>query len=286
MLGRVDRFYYDEHGDRGHSLEEVSLTTEAELVPMVFEVGPLRPRLAHIIMRAASRIGWAEPELRGLGAVVRAGDVVFDVGAAHGMYTVPLARLVGPEGVVQSFEPHPRQQGQLRFLRRLLGARHIRVNPGAVGAVQGEHTMRLPVKFGFPIYGHAHIADNAAALPPDVKLKHWTTPMHTIDDWCTLHGIDSVSFIKVDVEGFEPNVVAGATKTITSSLPSMLLEIEDRHLGRYGRDANQFADEIRSTWPQYRMYTYVDDTWTPTDHITVEARNYLFATDAAFARAS
>ncbi len=238
------------------------------------------------MMQLATRIDWAEPELRGLAAIVRPGDVALDVGAAHGMYTVPLAHLVGPNGQVHSFEPHPRQQGQLRFLRSLLGAAQVTVVPGAVGSNQGEHTMRLPVKFGFPIYGHAHIV--VGTDPPvdrSVKVKYWRTPMHTVDDWVAERGLSGVGFVKVDVEGFEPNVITGAEETIDRWRPSLLLEIEERHLGRYGRDANQFADEIRERWPDYRMYTWREETWAPTEGVTADIRNYLFATDAALARA-
>ena len=261
------------------------MTTEVYPEPVLAAPLALRAGLAHKVMRGATRIRWAEPELRGLGAVVRRGDSVIDVGAAHGMYTIPFAHLVGPAGRVDSFEPHPRQQGQLRFLRRLLGADHVRVIASAVGAEVGENTMRLPVKYGFPIYGHAHVVDASTALPAsDQKIRQWRTPMTTVDSWADQEGIERVSFVKVDVEGFEPNVIAGATRTIENHRPSLLLEIEDRHLGRYDTDGNAFADEIRERWPDYRMYTWASETWTLTPRVDLGVRNYLFATDAAFAR--
>jgi FkbM family methyltransferase len=236
-------------------------------------------------MRLAPLIKWAEPELRGLSAVVRPGDTVFDVGAAHGMYTVPFAELVGPSGHVYSFEPHPRQQKQLGFLRGLLGARQITVIPAAVGAEHAERTMRLPHRFGFPIYGHAHIAEGAAPYTdPRMKIKLWHTLMTSVDHWSEQENIESISFIKVDVEGFEPKVIEGAEGMISRCLPSLLLEIEDRHLARYGRDANGFAGEIRSRWPEYRMYTWDGTAWAATERVRLGTRNYLFATDAAFAR--
>ena len=244
---------------------------------------PLRPRIGNAIMRGASHINWAEPELRGLGAFVRPGDVVFDVGAAHGMYTVPLSHHVGPTGRVLSFDPHPRQQGQLRFLKGLLGAKQITVIPGAVGSEGGDdYVMRLPYKFGFPIYGHAHIArEPIGDLVSTKAVKYYPTTVYTVDAWCEAAGIDRVSFIKVDVEGFEPSVVAGAVATIDRSRPTMLLEIEDRHLVRYDRSANQFADEIRTRWPDYRMYTWGGDGWVATETVSPDTRNYLFATDSA-----
>lgn len=258
------------------------MTTDTEPAPHLAVNDPLFPRIGNAVMRFATRINWAEPELRGLEAVVRRGDTVVDVGAAHGMYTIPLSHFVGPTGRVLSFDPHPRQQKQLRFLRGLLRAPYITVIDSAVGEQPGEFTMRLPVKYGFPIYGHAHIAEGAAEHP--TRLRSWRTRVNTIDGWCGEHGIDRVSFIKVDVEGFEPAVVRGAEATIDRDRPSLLLEIEDRHLARYGRTANEFADGIRDRWPDYRMYTWQGEQWVPTDRVELGIRNYLFATDAAFAR--
>jgi FkbM family methyltransferase len=235
-------------------------------------------------MNLAARLGWAEPELLGLGAFVRQGDTVLDVGASHGMYTSPLARLVGTSGQVHSFEPHPRQQRTLRRLKSLIGAKQDTVYNAAVGSEVGEFTMRLPVRFGLPIYGHAHIADGATDYPASVRIRTWKTPVTTIDTWAAENDATALSFIKIDVEGFEPSVISGGTKTIGAHLPSMLLEVEDRHLSRYDRTANQFADELRTTWPAYRMYTWVKGAWALKDRVDLSTRNYLFATDAAFAR--
>lgn len=261
------------------------MTTDLNPVPDATSALPLRLRTADIVMRLSSRVGLAEPELMGLSALVRPGDHVFDIGAAHGMYTIPLARLVGPTGGVHSFEPHPRQQKTLKRVRRAMGAHHVRVNAGAIGSEAGVFTMRLPVKFGLPIYGHAHLVpDLPVGAPTPPKMRQWQTPVYTVDEWCAQNGISSVSFMKVDVEGFEPAVIDGAVKTIESSRPSILLEVEDRHLAKYGRDANEFADELRRRWPDYQMYTWVKGAWAPTATVTLAARNYLFATDAAFAR--
>lgn len=242
------------------------------------------PRFVHGITRVAARINWAEAEVLGLRAVVRPGDHVFDVGAAYGMYTFPLAHIVGPTGSVHSFEPQSRQLRALKVIRRILRAHHVTVSRSAIGDDGGDHTMVLPYRFGVPIYGHTHVGEGTehALTPQATHTKRWTTPMHTVDSWCAVNGIADVSFIKADVEGFEPHVLLGAAETIERSRPSMLLEIEDRHLGRYGRDANEFADEIRASWPDYGMYTWSDGEWMRTERVAPQARNYLFATREAF----
>ena len=72
---------------------------------------------------------------------------------------------------------------------------------------------------------------------------------------------------------------------ISRDLPSLLLEIEDRHLARYGRDADGFVASIHERWPEYGLYTWRGGTWTRVPAVELGTRNYLFATDEALARA-
>ena len=241
-----------------------------------------RVRAAHGLYRIATRLHWAEPELLGLGALVRKGDEVIDVGAALGMYTVPLAELVGRSGRVSSFEPQRRGIFTVRLLHALTGPHRGRVSRLALGPREGSSTIVVPFHNGFPIFGHGHVEEGGAAEAGRQHRSH--APMSTIDTWCAKNGIGRVSFIKVDVEGFEPSVIEGAVGIIDGDRPSLLLEIEDRHLVRYGRTADGFVAEIHARWPDYRMYTWVDGSWAPTSTVVPEVRNYLFATDEAFAR--
>lgn len=240
--------------------------------------GNWRQRLGSALYAGASRIGWAEPEIRGLAQVVSPGDTVLDVGAALGMYTVPLAYLTGPSGRVFSVDPQPRNFHVVRFLRALTGVRNSTIRRVAFGPQEGESTIAVPVIVGLPIFGHGHISDGVVEESRH-RIVHTPTPVDTIDGWVAREKIGRISFIKVDVEGFEPSVLEGARATIERDRPALLLEIEDRRLVRYGRTtAEGFRADIAGRWPDYRMYTWGDDAWTPATGITVETRNYLFTT--------
>jgi FkbM family methyltransferase len=241
-----------------------------------------RLRAAHGLYRIASRLHWAEPELNGLEAVVRPGDTVLDIGAALGMYTVPLADIVGPDGRVFSFEPQPRGVFTVRLLRVLTGIRRGLARRVALGPLPGEGHITVPFLRGFPIFGHGHIAVGA---DDDTRRRlRSRTRIDTVDAWCARHGIEHIAFVKVDVEGFEPAVIEGARAVIDRDRPSLLLEIEDRHLERYGRDAAGFVAEIRERWPEYRVHAWTGTEWAEVDGVETETRNYLFATEAALAR--
>lgn len=241
-----------------------------------------RLRAAHGLYRVAIRLHWAEPELNGLEAIVRPGDTVLDIGAALGMYTVPLADVVGPDGRVFSFEPQRRGVFTVRLLRFLTGARRGLTRRVALGPTAGQGHIAVPYLRGFPIFGHGHIAEGADDGVH--RIRRSRTRIDTVDAWCARHGLDRVAFIKVDVEGFEPAVVEGAGAIIDRDRPSLLLEIEDRHLLRYGRDAAGFLAEVRGRWPEYRMHAWSGSGWVEVDRVEPSIRNYLFATEAALSR--
>jgi FkbM family methyltransferase len=241
-----------------------------------------RLRAARRLYGVATRLHWAEPELNGLAEIVRPGDTVLDIGAALGMYTVPLAELVGPSGRVFSFEPQHRGVFTVRLLRVLTGARHGLTRRVALGPTAGHGHIAVPFLRGFPIFGHGHIAEGAD--DGSHRIHRSSTRIDTVDAWCAQHGLERIAFIKIDVEGFEPAVIEGAHAVIDRDRPSLLLEIEDRHLVRYGRDAAGFLAEVRERWPEYRMHTWSGSAWVEVDHVEPATRNYLFAVDSAFVR--
>jgi FkbM family methyltransferase len=183
---------------------------------------------------------------------------------------------------VYSFEPQRRGVFTVRLLRTLTGARRGVTRRVALGPKTGVGHIAVPFLNGFPIFGHGHIAEGADE--GEHRIRRSSTRIDTVDSWCEAHGIDRVAFIKIDVEGFEPSVIEGAHAVIGRDRPSLLLEIEDRHLLRYGRDAAGFLADVRSRWPEYRMHTWSGTAWVEVDAVEPPVRNYLFATEAALAR--
>lgn len=149
----------------------------------------------------------------------RPGFVCWDIGAHHGIYAVGLARAVGPDGRVEAFEPDPVSQGRLRWHRRInrLGNLHI-------------HTVAASNRNGVArLYQYDGFGSTTSHLPyPGETLDH--VPSRDIetarlDDWVENGLIRAPDFIKIDIEGHAFPALDGMRRTVTTSLPVILLAI-------------------------------------------------------------
>ncbi|GAA4892232.1 FkbM family methyltransferase [Streptomonospora salina] len=218
-----------------------------------------------------------EREVAGLAEIVRPGDVCLDIGAEYGLYTLALAGLAGPGGRVWAVEPLP---GPARFLRsaaRTLGARNVRVLRRAVGAEEGAGTLSLPMRRGLPVHGRAFLTTGAHGRGPNAEFgaeRTVETRVSTLDTLVGESGERRVDFVKADVEGAELAVLDGAAATLRRHRPALLLEIEDRHLAKYGARADDLVERLAQLG--YSMRARVAGAWRSADRVREGHRNYLF----------
>ncbi|MGJ7907162.1 FkbM family methyltransferase [Actinopolyspora sp. H202] len=237
-----------------------------------------RSRLAGLL-RTASAGALFEPETRGLPSVVAPGYVCLDIGAAYGMYSFSLAALVGEQGMVHSFEPQRKPHRILTGLKWLVRLPQLRTTRAALGSRSEPRALVVPRRFGFPVHGHAHI-DRQGITPvahDEVRrVRIHTVDVLSVDQVRRVRGLDRVDFLKIDVEGYEPFVLEGAERTLADCEPTLLLEIEQRHLARYGFEADKLTRWLREMG--YGMYVWHAERWMPVDRVTTRKRNYLFTT--------
>lgn len=159
--------------------------------------------------------GVLEPELDYVMARVKPGMRAIDVGANEGVYTHAFAKA---GAIVEAFEP---QRACLAALNGYSRQRHnVHVHPVALGAAAGSADLFVPVVRGRLVSGHASL--NASGG----EAVRYAVPVRTLDSF----GFDRVAVIKIDVEGHEADVLAGARVTIAANRPMLLVEIEARHL--------------------------------------------------------
>lgn len=164
--------------------------------------------------------GRLEPELDLLPELVAGDRRAIDVGANLGDYTYALARLA-PR--VEAFEPLPRCAAVIEAAR-LPG---VRVHRVALSDREGRRTLHVPVREGHADTGRASFLD------PGGTTEHTRVPVRTLDSY----GFDDVGLIKIDVEGHESAVLAGAAETLRTCMPVLIVEIEQRHRRDCGIDA-------------------------------------------------
>ena len=149
--------------------------------------------------------------------LLRPGQVVFDVGAHMGYYTLIASRAVGPEGKVFSFEPLPFNLRQLRRHVKHNRCANVQIMAGGVGAESGEGRF---VSTGGSATGHL--------------AAHGDTPVQlfALDEVVASGQAPPPGLIKIDVEGNELEVLKGARATIGKARPAILLSAHSDELER------------------------------------------------------
>jgi FkbM family methyltransferase len=196
--------------------------------------------------------GWAwhfgieDPGLRRLYAMVRPGDSVVDVGANIGEVSLRCARRAGPHGHVLAVEPFP---PTFRSLRR-----NVELNPElpatpvelALGRRRGEAAMYVHQ----PGNPGANRIDGGTAGPGSGTNDATTAvAVTTLDEVVSRRGIDRIDLLKIDTEGYEMHVLAGAAATVSRFFPAIYLELSDANLRAQGATPAQVL-----RWLQERGY--------------------------------
>jgi len=167
------------------------------------------------------------------GHLARPGDVVVDAGAHIGAFTLLAAHRVGPAGKVLAFEPNPLQRDRLARNVATNGLAQVDVRAEALSDHDGRALLHLSddeTRSGNASLAAGH--GSAGAVPVDLI---------RLDDLRDLLGLGCVDLIKLDVEGAEADVIAGASATIDACRPAIVFEVND--LGPAGDGATAPAIE-------------------------------------------
>jgi FkbM family methyltransferase len=163
------------------------------------------------ISNGATKSWWLRPEismnaeLTELKRLTSAGDTVLEIGAHHGLMTLLLSEWTGESGAVHAVEASAENAVVLNANCFCNKVQNVVTTFAAAGNACGE------VQFG---------GESLAARMGVIR----RVPMITLDSYCQEHSIAKVDLLKIDVEGFEADVLAGAANVLRQ-IPKLALEL-------------------------------------------------------------
>ncbi len=169
-------------------------------------IGPAS-RFAARLKRARGDDGYEERFHDALLGAVREGDEIWDVGANVGFYTELLARRAGDGGTVRAFEPAPHCFEQLRRRTEEKELRNVQLHQVALGAEAGSMQMEI---FEDPEQGSHRV------IGPGEGGAGATTRVVVVrgDELRAREQLGVPQVVKIDVEGFEEEVIQGMEQTL------------------------------------------------------------------------
>lgn len=153
--------------------------------------------------------------------IIQPGATVLDIGANIGAHTLPFADMVGSTGRVVAFEPTEFAYAKLQRNLKLNPRLRERVTPLQMALVDSS-TAQVPEQ----IYSSWPL-DSEEGLHAVHRGRLRGTQgasAATLDDVVHSLKLERVDFIKLDVDGHEPEVLCGAAMTLTRFRPTVLLE--------------------------------------------------------------
>jgi FkbM family methyltransferase len=144
---------------------------------------------------------------------IQAGQVVVDIGANIGLFSLMAAEIVGPHGRVIAYEPHPDTFRELQDNLKRNGYTNVQTVSCAISDKPGFLRMNV----------FADCDLNSVALTADYDVID--VPARTLDDSLDELGIDQCHLIKMDIEGAEWFALRGIDRTLKRN-PDLRMLIE------------------------------------------------------------
>ena len=156
-----------------------------------------------------------EPELRLLPLILPPGGVLIDVGANTGVYSLVGARLTGSDGIVVSLEPFVDVLATLRLSVEANGFHNMRLRNVCAGRETGvaEFWMNHGKPNSFSLVRH------------DPEAEKLSVQVVSLDELFIWERLPRVDFLKIDAEGAETEVLAGARRLVERFRPVVQVEI-------------------------------------------------------------
>jgi FkbM family methyltransferase len=189
---------------------------------------------------------------------VKERDMVVDLGANIGYFTLLAARLVGPEGKVFSFEPEPKNYSYLIKNVKLNNYNQVVVLPKAVSNKDGK--TRLYICDYDTGHHTINKYDGIESYSRGRKTEEHSIEIETVTLDNFLEGkTNRVDIIKMDVEGAEALALAGMDNILRKNRKiKMFIEFFPLLIEKMGSSSKDFISKLLKDY-QFSIYVIPDD---------------------------
>jgi FkbM family methyltransferase len=167
---------------------------------------------------------------RCLRKLLQSGDRFIDVGANFGHLTMLAAALVGSNGSVVAIEANSELAENLKQFACSEHASQVRVLAVAAGAEESEGVLHLAPSH----IGASTLRSVDGDADPQKFLRTVTVPIHRLDNLIPCKYAAGNTIVKIDVEGFENQVLEGMRGIFSVGVDAVFVEVSPSWLGRDG----------------------------------------------------
>ena len=180
--------------------------------------------------------------LRVFGHLAKQSREIVDVGANTGLFSL-LAASLQPRGQIHAFEPFPEAARRLNVNLQANGFTNVNLVRAALSRAPGI----LPLYYNEAL----RLTQGASLRGGAYATSKVDVPVLRLDDYLQQSFTDEIDLLKVDVEGAEPDVLAGAEKVISRCHPEIITELLVRDcfpklrefVQRHGYSAYRLAED-------------------------------------------
>jgi len=183
---------------------------------------------------------------------IRPQDIILDIGANIGLHTLYAANRLAGQGLVYAFEPTPQT-----YLRLEENIQHnnlqsvVKINPIGLSDQTGSLMLNI-TRDGYDAW-NSFVQLKHVPIDDQVKVN-----VMSADDFIAQEQIDlnKISLIKIDVEGWEINVLDGMESLLKNIdfRGCLLIEFTEENMFRAGyscRDLYRYMEELGYRWYKF-----------------------------------
>ena len=184
--------------------------------------------------------GFREKGRERLFSLIKEGEVFVDIGANIGEFSLKAAQRVGEHGQAFAFEPDPVNFKRLQTNLLLNPTLNITPFQVGLGSVEERKILFSPRSDNA---GMKRIVAASGSMP----IKGVEVAIRTLDEEVYQLGLSQIDWLKIDVEGYEGEVLKGGIMTLTTYQPTLFIELDDDNLRAQGSSAQavvEFLEEL------------------------------------------